>query len=110
MNIQVGGTEVALDAEGYLLNPGDWNEAVANALATARGVELEDCHWKVIHTMRDFYQEYEVAPGIHGLRKALEHEDLACDSKFLKKLFSTNKVCEDVCRIAGLPKPFCNAC
>jgi tRNA 2-thiouridine synthesizing protein E len=110
MNIQVNGQNIPLDAEGYLNDPEDWNEAVCAALADANGVQLDDCRWKVIHVMRDFYQEYQAAPGVPGLRKALERENLNCDTKFLKSLFSTNKVCEQVCRLAGLPKPFCSGC
>src|SRR5574340_1691405 len=49
------------DAEGYLIEPGDWNEEVAKALAEGENVQLGDDHWDVIRFMRDYYDEHQIA-------------------------------------------------
>ena len=48
------------DAEGYLVEPGDWNEDVARALALEENIELGDDHWDTIRFMRDYYDEHQV--------------------------------------------------
>jgi TusE/DsrC/DsvC family sulfur relay protein len=37
-----------LDEEGYLVDPADWNEQVAEALAREERIILSDEHWAVI--------------------------------------------------------------
>ena len=39
MSIQVGDQFFETDAEGYLINPDDWTEAVAEALAAQQSAE-----------------------------------------------------------------------
>ncbi|HBU29318.1 MAG TPA: sulfite reductase subunit gamma, partial [Thiobacillus sp.] len=34
-----------LDAEGYLIEPADWNEDIARALAQGENIQLTDDHW-----------------------------------------------------------------
>ncbi|MCL5060136.1 MAG: TusE/DsrC/DsvC family sulfur relay protein [Candidatus Thermoplasmatota archaeon] len=48
------------DAEGYLIEPGDWNEEVARALAQEENIQLTDDHWDTIRFMRDYYEEHQV--------------------------------------------------
>ena len=48
----VGERRVETDAEGFLIDPADWDEAVAEAIAAREGVELTDEHWAVIRFMR----------------------------------------------------------
>ena len=38
----------ALDDEGYLVEPGEWSENIANELAHGLDIELGDKHWDVI--------------------------------------------------------------
>ena len=48
------GTEVEVDAEGFMQDPGQWNEQIAAEIATAEGIDdLTDRHWRVINLMRD---------------------------------------------------------
>lgn len=54
MNTAVVMEMPARDAEGYLIEPSEWNEAVAAALAEEIGIELSDAHWDAIRFMRQY--------------------------------------------------------
>ena len=49
------------DAEGYLIEPGDWNEDVAHVLAQEENIQLNDDHWDAIRFMRRYWEEHQVA-------------------------------------------------
>lgn len=54
--IAVGGRVVRTDAEGYLIDRGEWSEDFARALATREGLTLTDEHWQVIRFLRDHFR------------------------------------------------------
>ncbi|MCA1806205.1 MAG: TusE/DsrC/DsvC family sulfur relay protein, partial [Xanthomonadaceae bacterium] len=68
---------LALDMEGYLLDPEDWNEELAALLAADEEIELTDEHWRVIRFIRDWYEQNRVAVDarfvIHFLADELGH-------------------------------------
>ncbi|GHE19517.1 TusE/DsrC/DsvC family sulfur relay protein [Halomonas urumqiensis] len=104
--LRVGGNEVALDPEGYLVELSDWSPAVAECLAEQEGIALTPEHWEVIGVLRAFYARYEQAPAMRPLVKAVGRE-LGPEkgrSIHLMRLFpgSPAKVSA---RLAGLPKP-----
>ncbi len=111
MGIQVNGVLVETDAEGFLVDIDAWDDTICSALAQESGIELTDCHQEIIRVMRNFYQEYQISPSMHRLKKELQpHPELECDTRYLKSLFKSSDVCASVCRLAGLPKPFCDRC
>jgi TusE/DsrC/DsvC family sulfur relay protein len=55
MAYEVNGNEIETDANGYLVNQGDWNEDVAKAIAEAEGVSLSEKAWEIINYLRDEY-------------------------------------------------------
>ena len=55
MAIEVNGTSIETTDSGFLVNPLDWNEDVARAIAGAEGIELTDKHWDIINYLRDEY-------------------------------------------------------
>ena len=57
MALEVGGKSIELDGNGNLVNPSDWNEDVAKALAAAENIELTQQHWDVIKYLREEYFE-----------------------------------------------------
>lgn len=97
---------VALDQEGFLVNPDDWNEAVAVELARAVGVELREAHWEVLHLMRAFHQRRGVSPVMRILVKLVEKElgPEKGNSLYLLQLFPESPA-RAASRIAGLPRP-----
>lgn len=114
MNIEVSGKVIETDEEGYLINPDDWNEVVAEELAlqqaTRDKVKLTESHWGLMQYFRDYYRENEVHPTMHKLVRTLGkyhgahfHEEKEYE-KFLYELFPEGPI-QEICKIAGLPKP-----
>ncbi|WP_136246702.1 TusE/DsrC/DsvC family sulfur relay protein [Halomonas borealis] len=102
----VADARVGLDPEGYLVDIGQWSPAVAEALASEEGVILEAEHWEVLEVLRAFYAEYEMAPAMRPLVKAVGR-DLGPDkgrSMHLMRLFPGSPA-KRAARLAGLPKP-----
>ena len=50
--LQVGDWSVLTDSEGYLVDPSDWSEDFARALAAQEGLALTEEHWEVIRFLR----------------------------------------------------------
>ena len=46
-------SEIEFNTEGYLAEFADWNEDLAKSLASQESLELSDCHWRVIHFLRE---------------------------------------------------------
>ena len=106
MAISVGGSTIETDEEGYLTNLGDWSEDVANEIARAESVEMSENHWEVVNFLREYYNEYQIAPAVRVLTKAIGKK-LGADkgnSKYLYELFPYG-LAKQACKIAGLPKP-----
>lgn len=96
----------SLDKDGFLLNLDDWNETVAQQLATNEGLELTAAHWEVIYKLRDFYAEFDLSPAMRPLTKYLKTH-LGADkasSIYLLKLFPQSPA-KLAAKIAGLPRP-----
>jgi tRNA 2-thiouridine synthesizing protein E len=55
MAIEVNGKHIETTESGFLVNPLDWDEDVAKAVADSEGIELTERHWDVIHYLRDEY-------------------------------------------------------
>ncbi len=98
--------EVAVDEEGYLINLADWNEDVARTMAADDNIALTSNHWEVINFLREYYAEYQVAPAIRVLTKAIGKKlgPEKGNSKYLYELFPYGPA-KQACRYAGLPKP-----
>jgi TusE/DsrC/DsvC family sulfur relay protein len=105
-NVDVAGKSIEVDEEGYLVNLADWDEEVANYLAQEEKVDMTQNHWEVINFLREYYQEYQIAPAIRVLTKAIAKK-LGPDkgnNKYLYELFPYGPA-KQACKIAGLPKP-----
>lgn len=106
MSIEVNGKSLEIDEEGYLVNLNDWEPEVANAMAAAEELELSNDHWEIINFLREYYEEYQIAPAVRILTKAAGKK-LGKDkgnSKYLYKLFPYGPG-KQACKYAGLPKP-----
>ena len=59
------GADIDVDGEGFLQQPEQWNEQVAQEIAAENGIEeLTDRHWLVIRFMRNTFLESGSAPSI----------------------------------------------
>jgi tRNA 2-thiouridine synthesizing protein E len=104
--IEVEGKSYETDEEGYLINLSDWNDQLANEMAKADGAALDENHWEVINFLREYYEEYQIAPAVRVLTKAVGKK-LGKDkgtSKYLYELFPYGPA-KQACKYAGLPKP-----
>ena len=104
--IEVGGKSYETDEEGYLTDLSLWNEEVGKFLAEEEKVDLTDQHWEVINFLREYYTEFQIAPAVRVLTKAIGKK-LGADkgsSQYLYELFPYGPA-KQACKIAGLPKP-----
>ncbi len=104
--IESGGKQIELDEDGYLTNLDDWTKELAQLLADQDGQKLEDAHWDVINFLRDYYNQYQIAPMIKILVKEIKKK-MGADkgnTKYLYQLFPDGPA-KQACRYAGLPKP-----
>ena len=93
-----------LDDEGYLVDPADWNERVAEELAQRERIDLTDAHWTVIRFMRRYYEEHHIAPDARHVMKHLAEVKGGGGRNDLFVLFPYGYV-KLACKIAGMRKP-----
>ena len=106
MPLEVDGKSYETDEEGYLADLSQWDEKIAVALAKSEGLDMSDNHWEVVKFLREYYSEYQIAPAVRVLTKAIGKK-LGKDkgnSKYLYELFPYGPA-KQACKIAGLPKP-----
>jgi len=106
MPIEVNGKSLEVDEEGYLSNLNDWEKDVAEIMANEDGIDLGEDHWEIINFLREYYEEYQIAPAVRVLTKAVGKK-LGKDkgnSKYLYELFPYGPG-KQACKFAGLPKP-----
>ena len=106
MSIEINGKVLETDEEGYIQVLADWSPDVAEVMAKEDDCDLSEHHWEVINFLRDYYDEYQVAPAVRVLTKAIGKK-LGKDkgnSKYLYQLFPYGPA-KQACRYAGLPKP-----
>ena len=104
--LDVNGTSVEVDEEGYLEDLSSWTEEIATAMASAEDVELSEEHWDIIKFLREYYEEYQIAPAVRVLTKAVGKRlgKSKGNSKYLYSLFPYGPG-KQACKYAGLPKP-----
>jgi dissimilatory sulfite reductase related protein len=96
----IADSPVDVDAEGFLTDPAQWNEQIAEAIAAQNGIpELTDRHWLVVRFMRDRYLQTGNAPSIHSLGK-----ESGVPIKELYQLFPKGPA-KLAAKIGGIPKP-----
>jgi tRNA 2-thiouridine synthesizing protein E len=104
---------VDVDEEGFLVNLKDWTPEIAVEMAKADDIDLADENdelyherWDVLNLLRDYFEEYQIAPAVRVLTKAVGKK-LGKDkgkSKYLYVLFPYGPG-KQGCKFAGLPKP-----
>jgi tRNA 2-thiouridine synthesizing protein E len=98
--IELEGITVEVDEDGFIQEPECWSEALAAAIAKTEDVpELTENHWKVINYLRDYYQQFGIAPMIRKLCK-----ETGFSLKEIYDMFPSGPA-KGACKIAGLPKP-----
>jgi len=106
MAYEYNGMTVEADEEGYIIDISAWNPELAVQIAEGENIEMGDDAWEVVNFLRDYYEEYQIAPAVRVLTKAIKKK-LGADkgnSKYLYELFPYGPA-KQACKIAGLPKP-----
>ena len=96
MPVQESEFDASTGDEGYLLDPNDWDEDIAERLAAEEGIELTAEHWRVIRFTRDWYAEHGSAPSPHDMA--------AFEKKHLFELFPHGCLRQSH-KIAGMREP-----
>ena len=91
------------DVEGYLVDPEDWTEAFAEAVAREEGIDLTEEHWSVVRFMREWQAHHQVTPDARFAMKHLTAEFGASRNR-LFELFPYGYV-KQACKIAGMRRP-----
>jgi len=105
-NIEVNGKSYETDEEGYLVNLGEWDVDVANYIAGTENITMTDQNWEVVNFLREYFEEYQIAPAVRVLTKAIGKKlgPEKGTSEYLYGLYPYGPG-KQACKIAGLPKP-----
>lgn len=93
-----------LDADGYLVDPADWNEQVAAILAAREGIELTPEHWDVLRFMRAYYDENRIAADARFVIRHIVEKQGSGARNRLFELFPYGYPGQ-ACKIAGMKRP-----
>ena len=106
MAYELNGKTFDSDEEGYLVDIASWNEDLADLIAKDEEIDMTDEHWEVVNFLRDYYNEYQIAPAVRVLIKAVKKKMGAekGSNKYMYELFPYGPA-KQACKIAGLPKP-----
>lgn len=94
----LAGTEVSVNAEGYLTDLNQWSREIALEIAEAEGVSMTDKNWEVIAWIQEQFRN-EVALTIRKVGKSG-----VTDIKEFYALFPNGPL-KKAAKIAGIPKP-----
>ncbi len=99
--IEIGGKQIQVDEEGYLVNAEDWNEQVACALADKEGVSktcpITKEKMEILRFMREYYNKFQAFPVPRGVCMNI-HQSKDCTYEEFPDASVAWK-------IAGLPQP-----
>jgi TusE/DsrC/DsvC family sulfur relay protein len=100
-SIEVKGRTIELNEEGFLTNPEEWDEDVAQTLAKQEeSIEsMSDEHWSVVNYIRGYYVEKKIAPMVRKVCK-----NTGFPLRHIFELFPSGPA-KGACKVAGLPKP-----
>ena len=101
MAFELNGKTYETDEEGYLANLGEWDSDVAAYMAKEDDCDLSENHWEVINFLREYYDEYQIAPAVRVLTKAIGKK-LGKDkgnSKYLYDCLFTHLTLPTICSV-----------
>ncbi|MEM7402161.1 MAG: TusE/DsrC/DsvC family sulfur relay protein [Pseudomonadota bacterium] len=99
MNIQT-------DDDGFLLDPEEWTEEIAEHIAKSEDIELTEEQWNLIRLIREYYSEYGSVPELRKILKLLKEElgPEKATRKYVYSLFPYGYG-QQGCKIAGMRQP-----
>jgi TusE/DsrC/DsvC family sulfur relay protein len=99
--VEINGKKLELNEEGFLIDPQQWDTAVAEYLANSQeGLpNLTEEHWAVINFIRGHFEQNQLAPMVRSICKTT-----GLPLKRIYELFPSGPA-KGACKLAGLPKP-----
>jgi len=102
--LNVNGSIVLTDSEGYIVNTDDWSEDFVIALASSENLDLTDEHLEVVTFLRSYYELHRVQCEV---RKIVKHFKKYWDvekatSSYLHEIFPRGGPQKQGNRLAGL--------
>ena len=106
MSYEVNGRTVETDNEGFLLDPDDWNQSLAEVIAAHEKIEMTENHWQVIKMVREHLEYSQCVPEARILLRTLAAEigKKKATRRYLYDLFPYGYG-QQACKIAGTRKP-----
>lgn len=100
-------TQTLRDTEGYIIDPEDWSEGLAQQLAAEEGLTLDEQYWPVVNFMRRYWIEHHVAPDVRHVLKFLAEEQRLEKKQAKQRLFRLFPYgyVKQACKIAGMQRP-----
>jgi TusE/DsrC/DsvC family sulfur relay protein len=95
----IEGRQIDVDAEGFMSDPQQWDEALAEVLSKNIGIEMTDAHRAAIRFARSDFMTTGETPT---LRRMATEGGVTTKDMFL--LFP-KKPAKKLAYVAGLPKP-----
>jgi dissimilatory sulfite reductase related protein len=96
----IAGREITFDGEGFLWDPQQWSEEIAQALAEEAGLkELNETQWKILRFLREYYS----LNGRSPLNRQIK-EGTGISLMEMEALFPGG-IKYGARRLAGLPNP-----
>ncbi|WP_372734822.1 TusE/DsrC/DsvC family sulfur relay protein [Nocardioides sp.] len=95
----INGQDVQVNEEGFMTDPAEWTEPLAEALAAQIGLDLTEEHWKAIRFLREDFAEQGETPTLRRISVVG-----GIPTKSLFQLFP-QKPAKKLAYVAGLPKP-----
>jgi tRNA 2-thiouridine synthesizing protein E len=98
METIINGFSITVNEEGYLTDFNQWNEQVAEKLATDASIELTPRHWEVLKYLQEEHMK-QAALSIRRIGKSG-----VVDIKEFYQLFPVAPL-KTATKIGGIPKP-----
>lgn len=97
-------TEIKVDNEGYIADHRQWSLRYLSTAAKADDIELTDDHINVAYCLREYYEDFAVAPPMRVLvKKVAVKLGIDVDAQYINNLFPDG--IKQAAKLAGLPKP-----
>jgi len=105
MAYEVDGKTIEVTENGYLVDFGDWSEAVGELIAKDEGIEMSERHWDVVNYLRDEHiNNGGNEPNERTILKAMSKQwGEKISSKLMYEMFPTMPSKQGR-KIAGLPQ------
>ncbi|MEE9333652.1 MAG: TusE/DsrC/DsvC family sulfur relay protein [Granulosicoccaceae bacterium] len=99
------GSAVEVDNEGYLIDPSQWCEILAQEIADLEDITLQEPHWAVVRFVRDQYELNQAVPDARHVLRMLKQifGEKRATRKALYALFPYGYG-QQACKIAGMRK------